>query len=941
MHPFRIVAASLAILAPVLLIAQKRPLDHSVYDGWNAIRGTSLSRDGQWLLYVVAPQEGDATATIRSVKDGHTITVPRAASIQFSKDSKHAIALVVPPLADTKKARRDKVKPEDMPKNALVVVDLDSGKQTQIDRVTSYALPAEDMGWFIYKPEPPKPAAPSTATPPAKKDDEEDQRGQRRGGGPAGQGAAAAPGAKKAGDPYVLRNLATGQEERIEDVGSYAFDKNGDVLAYSVQSKDGKGDGVVLYNLATKTRTDAIKAAGKYPKLALTKDGSLLAFTTDKDDQKAKKPALSLYLFDPKSKEPKAVGADSMPKDWSINEGGTVYFSDRATRLIYATSPKPKPDPEEKPDDEKVSVDIWNWQDTRLQPQQILEATAERARGYQAIYDVASGKSVQIGDRDLPSVQLGDKGDGAFGLASTDGPYERQGSWDPDLADVVAVDLRTGKRTNVATKLRGNAVLSPSGRLAAIFDGEAKNWSVVDLSTGKRAVVSQGLAVSDELDDHPAAPGSYGLQGFTKDETGVIIPDRYDLWLCDTRGVNVPRALTHGRPFSLRYRTVDLDSEAVYADPNDLLLDVFNEDNKQDGLARLKSGNIEKLFMADKSFGGYLKAKDADTLVYTRQDFIEYPDVWLTNTSFQNPQKVSDANPQQKDYWWGKAELVRWISADGIPLQGILIKPENFDYGKKYPMITYFYERMSDDLNKYKSPAPSASTINWPLFASNGYCIFIPDIPYKVGYPGESAVNAILPGIQRIVDRGYVDPKRLGIQGQSWGGYQVAYLVTRTNMFAAAEAGAPVSDMFSAYGGIRYGSGVVRQFQYEHQQSRIGGTPWDSTLKYVENSPIFWVDKVTTPVMIMSNDQDGAVPHTQGIEFFTALRRLDKPAWMVVYNGEDHNLMQRKNRKDLSIRLSQFFDHYLKGAPMPVWMSKGVPAVDKGRTMGTELDPGN
>jgi dipeptidyl aminopeptidase/acylaminoacyl peptidase len=297
---------------------------------------------------------------------------------------------------------------------------------------------------------------------------------------------------------------------------------------------------------------------------------------------------------------------------------------------------------------------------------------------------------------------------------------------------------------------------------------------------------------------------------------------------------------------------------------------------------------------------------------------------------------MSDANPQTKDYVWPTVELIDWYSNDGERLQGLLYKPSDFDVTKKYPMITYFYEKSSDTMYRYQTPAPSASTINIAYFVSNGYCVFVPDIPYKVGYPGESAVSAVVPGVHKVLDMGFVDPKRVGIQGQSWGGYQVAYLVTETDMFACAGAGAPVSDMFSAYGGIRWGTGLVRQLQYEQGQSRIGGTPWEMPLRYIENSPVFFADKVKTPLLIMHNDADGSVPWWQGIEYFTALWRLHKPVWMLVYNGEDHNLIQRKNRKDLSVRLQQFFDYYLKDAPMPVWMAQGVPAKDKGSTMGFE-----
>jgi dipeptidyl aminopeptidase/acylaminoacyl peptidase len=349
---------------------------------------------------------------------------------------------------------------------------------------------------------------------------------------------------------------------------------------------------------------------------------------------------------------------------------------------------------------------------------------------------------------------------------------------------------------------------------------------------------------------------------------------------------------------------------------------------------------VQRLVMMDKRLGNPTKAKNADIIHFTQQTFAEFPDVWLADDlTFKNPRKVSTANPQQAEYNWGSSELVNWLSHDGIPLQGILIKPEDFDYRKQYPMIVYFYERSADTLHNYRAPAPSASIMNPTMFASQGYIVFIPDIVYKPGYPGESAMHSIMPGVHEVLRRGFVDPKRVGLDGQSWGGYQIAYMITETDMFAAAYSGAPVANMFSAYGGIRWGSGLVRQFQYERTQSRIGDTPWNMPLRYLENSPLFFLDKVKTPVLIMHNDKDGAVPWYQGIELFTGLRRLSKPSWLLVYNDEDHNLVQRRNRKDLSIRKQQFFDHYLKGEPMPIWMSQGIPATEKGRTMGFEPDP--
>jgi dipeptidyl aminopeptidase/acylaminoacyl peptidase len=298
---------------------------------------------------------------------------------------------------------------------------------------------------------------------------------------------------------------------------------------------------------------------------------------------------------------------------------------------------------------------------------------------------------------------------------------------------------------------------------------------------------------------------------------------------------------------------------------------------------------------------------------------------------------MSEANPQQADYLWGTAELMHWRSTDGKPLDGILYKPENFDPSGQYPMMVYFYEKMSDGLHQYRSPGPGGSSVSVSFYVSRGYVVFIPDIQYRVGYPGESALDCVVSGVLSVLEKGFVDPERVGVQGHSWGGYQIAHMVTQTSIFAAAEAGAPVSNMTSAYGGIRWGSGMSRMFQYEKSQSRIGGTLWEARPQYIENSPLFWADKIETPVLMLHNDDDGAVPWYQGIEFFVALRRLGKPVWMLNYNGEPHGLRKYQNRKDWAVRMQQFFDHYLMDAPPPVWLAEGVPAVEKGKTLGLDL----
>ncbi len=323
--------------------------------------------------------------------------------------------------------------------------------------------------------------------------------------------------------------------------------------------------------------------------------------------------------------------------------------------------------------------------------------------------------------------------------------------------------------------------------------------------------------------------------------------------------------------------------------------------------------------------------------MFTKESYQDYPNISYSRNGLTNPKQISDVNPQQKEYNWGSIEIVSWTSTDGQVLEGMLVKPEDFDPNKKYPMIVNFYEQSSQGLHRHRTPTAGRSTINYPYYASRGYLIFNPDVPYNIGYPGESAYNSVVSGTLALIDKGFVDKDNIGLQGHSWGGYQIAHIITKTDLFKCAESGAPVVNMFSAYGGIRWRSGMSRMFQYEQTQSRIGGTIWDKPLRYLENSPIFFLDKVNTPVLILHNDHDGAVPWYQGIEFFVGMRRLGKPAWMLNYNDEPHWPLKLQNRQDFQLRMSQFFDYYLQGAPMPRWMAEGVPAVEKGLDQRLEL----
>ncbi len=916
--------------------AQKKPLDASVYDSWKSVVGTKLSNDGNWLSYRVSPQEGDAVQHIKALGGGKDIVIERG-NLSLTHDSKFAVGFVAPKVEDTKKAQREKKKPDEMPKNVFVILNLATGEKTELQGVQTFSVAPEDNGYILYKPEPPKPA-PATpaaksaqaAKPEEKKDDPKKKSDHR------------------AGDAFVLRHLATGKEERIENVVTTRWTKDGSTLVYVLSTKDGVGDGIVSFDIKSGKKTTVVEGLGRYPKVDVHDATKRIAFVTDKDDYTAKKPSHSLYVFDPKDGKAKLLakeGSAGLPTGWIVSERGMLTFSDKGARVLFATVPKPGEEKkDDTPDDEKVSVDIWNWKDERLQPQQLLQVNMEANRTYEAMAEVGSGRVVQVENEDFENATISEKNDGPFALARVDKPYRRAQSWGDGGSDYYLIDLRSGQSRKILTKSQASFGFSPSGKFLAGYDPVSQQWITYEVSNGKIVEASKGIPYPtwDELNDVPALAGSYGAAGWAKNDEWLFVYDKYDLWAIDPSGKKAPVNFTneYGRKTTTSLRRQNLDVEEEFIDPaKPQLFMAQHETTKASGYFLDSMDSYpERLIYGDKRYTIADKAEKANRIAFTQQTFTEFPDVWVSDDlKFASPKRMSDANPQVKDYLWGTAELVNYTSLDGVDLQGMLFKPENMQPGKKYPMVAYFYERDSDTLHNFRNPAPSASIINISMYVSNGYVVFVPDIPYKIGYPGESAINAILPGCQEVIRKGFVDPKRVGIQGQSWGGYQVAYMITESNMFAAACAGAPVSNMFSAYGGIRWGSGMVRQFQYEKTQSRIDGTPWNSFQRYFENSPIFFADKVKTPLLMMHNDKDGAVPWWQSIEYFTALRRLEKPVWMAVYNGEDHNLIQRKNRKDWSIRMQQFFDHYLKGAPEPVWMKDGVPATQKGKTYGFEI----
>jgi len=911
---------------------EKIPLDHSVYDTWKDLKNAKISNNAEWISYEINPQKGDGNLYVYNLNTSKFDSIPRAYDAEISSNSSFIAFKIKPQILTTRKAKLDKVKKEKMPKDSIGILVFGSDTIIKYENLISYKLPEKNSNWFAFLLKKKKVENDSISNDTLSKKNKEGKSKKDK---------------VKKGDLFVI-NPISNKEYTFKNVEDYFISKNGKLIGIITSTNDSiDSTRVVVFNTEKTFTKQILSKAGTSKNIIIDDEGKQLSFIYSADTCESK--AYSLFYYDENSDNTRVI-ADSlnaaMPKNYSISPFKKMFFSDNGKRLYFGTAPKPLPEPKDTlTEDEKCSVDIWNWKDKLLQPHQLKRLEKEKKISFQAVYFPKTGLMTQLGDTLIRNVVINKKNEGEFALGIDDQPYWKNQSWESShKKDIYLINQKTGEKQLISKAKQSTVTLSPDEKYIVWYESVDSSWKAYSIKEKEFVCLTKNIDVNfyNEKHDMPFLPGSYGIGGWTKNDKYIFINDRFDIWKVDPSGKLKAENITKGfgRENDIRFRIIKLDKEALCVDENNILLSAFNENTKQSGFFRTKINSKENpqlLIFEDYSFIRPQKAKNSDKIIWNKSTFIEYPELWVSDLNFRDAKKISNTNPQQEKYLWGTNELVEWTSFDGNHLRGILYKPENFDPSKKYPMITYFYERSSDRLNRHLIPKPSRSVINFPLYTSNGYIIFVPDIIYKNGLPGKSAYNAIHSGVMKLCEKSFIDKNNIGLQGQSWGGYQVAYLVTQTNFYKAAMAGAPVSNMTSAYGGIRWGSGMSRMFQYEESQSRIGGTLWDKTNLYIENSPVFYADRIETPLLIMHNDNDGAVPWYQGIELFVALRRLNKPVWMLTYNGAPHNLSRRADCEDLSIRMLQFFDHYLKNAPIPVWMEKGIPAIEKGKNKGYEF----
>ncbi|MEO7041117.1 MAG: prolyl oligopeptidase family serine peptidase [Gemmatimonadaceae bacterium] len=957
----------LAILAPSPVLAQAaagrasgaQPAAHKVapdgkkiltladYGPWKRITSAAISDNGAWMTYTFTPNDGDDTLFVKSLDREQIYTEPTGTvptgrgargapggggggaggAPQFSDNSQWMAYFVNPPAAakgrggrGTAPGRRggngDTALKADSAANRdtntarhLELLNLATGAKYDVPNASGFQF-AAGSEWLAIK----------------------------MNGAPADT--------SHHGTDLLLRRLATGATQNIGNVNEYDFDDAGKMLAYTVDAADKLGNGAYVIKLATGETRVLDSRPMEYAGLAWRDSSTSLAVLRG-EKPKNMEQRENVLLAWPDAATSAAVQWDdaNVAKGFVLSEYAAPKWSKDGTRIFLGV--KEQEDVPPKSSEPQANLDVWHWKDTELQSQQMIQINQLRHATFASAFTLANRRFVQLADSSIKTVTTTDDGRWAVGGDPT--PYEYDYSeGQPSRADYYRINTATGERTLIAKHVLQTMGASPDSKWFLYLADQ--HVMAYDLVTGKTVNVdaATGRSFINTDNDQAGEKPIWGVAGWPKDGRSVLLYDKYDIWSLPLDG-SKGRDLTDGAGAAaeVQLRVADLTPSArgarggrfggAPAAAIDLSkaqpLTAYGEWTKKSGYWEMPAGGGKPapLLWEDKMIGQVQKAKHADRVIFTEQTFREFPDYWASNAKFATPRKVTDANPQIADYAWGSRVLINYTNSAGRKLQGTLTLPADYQPGKKYPMLVYIYEILSNTHHAFSMPVYDDRP-HMSEYASDGYLMFEPDIVYETGKPGSSALDCVTAAVNKVIALGYADPEHIGLQGHSWGGYESSYILTQTSMFKAVVTGAPLTDLISMYGELYKQSGSWNGGILQTSQGRMGAnvTPWNATALYESQSPVFNVTKITTPFMILQGTADGAVDWDQGLEFYNAARTNGKKVIWLSYPDEPHHLAKTPNQKDFQIRMKQFFDHYLKGAPAPDWMTNGLAQVHKG-----------
>ncbi len=898
----------------------------SEYTKWETPAAGDLSPDGRWVAYELRRVSGMNELRYRAVGSGEERTVVRASAPRFSRDSRWLAYTIAPDTGGAGgrgaggrggrggTAGGGAAAPA---RNKIGIVDLRGGSTIEFEDIQSFALSKNGAHVALRRYRP-------AGTP---------------GAAPTASGA-----------DLVVRDLTRGTQVTLGNVAEFEWSDEGALLAMTVDVDGRTGNGIQVLDGATGVLRSLDATDRDYTGLAWrARSADLAVFRSRVDTMFADTSVTVLAWKNVGAAQPEVTeyefSADaSFPAGMRVTSYRALQWNADGSALVFGIAARePRRAPGGRGGNAPARVQVWHWKDLRQFHQQEVNAAQDRRRTLPVSWALSAGHVVTLSSDPYEAIQFSEQRNTA--LASDQTPYVREIMSGRSYRDLYRVDIATGKRERVATRTIGATAVAPSG--GTVMYAQQGHWWSYDAATGRRTNLTAAIRTSfvDLEDDHPTPErAAYGLAGWSPDERAVIVYDRFDLWRLNVDGSGTER-LTRGREDTTVYRYVPLDAEAVGAAfgggtrtidlSKPVVLSMFGDRSKRSGYARLANGRTEPLVWRDKSIGQLRKARDADTHLYLEQSFGDSPDYFVaTSDALASATQVSHTNAFQGDYAWGRQVLLDYRNRRGEKLQMMLTYPANYQPGRKYPMVVYYYERLSNGFHQYVGLS-DRSVYNTQVFSQEGYFVLRPDVVFQKRDPGWSGLDCVTSAVRTALGSvADIDARKVGAMGHSWGGYQSAfYAVHAPGTFAAAIAGAPLTNLISMYGYTSGNTGLAESQHFETSQERMEVPLWQDREAYIRNSTVFAMDSLRIPLLLEEGDADGNVNPFQSQELYNFGRRLGKQVVYLVYEGENHNVARAESQRDYQLRQIEWFAHYLKGEPAADWIVNGETYLERQRIL--------
>jgi dipeptidyl aminopeptidase/acylaminoacyl peptidase len=863
----------LAFILPLLTcpllgqVVQKKQLNSADYHLWGELQFDKIAPNGKWASYRMGYESGADTLFIRNTESMKTFAFPSANISSFGATTWFAC----------------------LENQELRLLNLKNGKLETIADVTQYAFSADADKLVILK---------------------KTNSGE---------------------NALIIRNSKGAVIDKINGVHDFKIGPTGENLVYwaTINNKNQVG----LFNLG-KTREQL--------SILQNQEDSFYDFTWDESGKAfafysrltASAPIGRLYYYNLGNKSVLHLDPTmqpDFPSDANItnNSHYKLSISDDLQKVFFAIKSNSIQE-RTKPDSD---VELWNGYAKWIYPMQ-QKSGQFQDYPHLAVWFPTEHRFSSVSTTELPKVML--SGNQQYAILSNPQAYEPQFEYEGPR-DYYIVNLATGEKNLFLRKhsiYSSDILPSPFGKYITYF--KEKNWWVYDISTKTHTNVT--LNIKEKFEGKVRklyGDSAFGNPGWSTNDDEILIYDQYDIWAIKPDGTSF-RRLTHGREKQIQFRIPQTyngiglkgnfdgwTSNSINLE-NELLLRAEGSDG-QSGYYKWKHKSGENPIVYTHHYiDQFTYAQNRHTFIYQQQKFERPPQLMLQN-SIVAQKLLFQSNPQQEKYSWGKSELIEYHNSKGTKLKGVLFYPSNYDSQKKYPMIVHVYEKQSNELHHYVNPSQfTEDGLNTTVFTTQGYFVLYPDIQLEIGNPGMSATDCTVSATKEIIARGLVNSKKIGLIGHSFGGYETAFIITQTGLFATAVAGAGITDLNSFYLTVGWDSGKPDMWRFQKEQWQMSKSPFEDPLAYNHNSPVACADKITTPLLLWTGKQDQHVDWHQSVEFHLALRRLNKKHIFLLYPNEKHSILKQTNQKDLLDRVQQWFGYYLKDEVPDSWISEGV-----------------